>query len=83
MWHTDWIIYGTTTWCMAMWLQGTVCKCMLIQFDWGYVPFQLIYGYVEIDDDNNDDEIETRPPLQEQGFFYPTTHGDCMRWAHL
>ena len=35
-----------------------------------YIPFQLKYGYVKTDNDG--DEIETRPPPQEQEL--PTPH---------
>ena len=31
-----------------------------------YVTFQLIYRYVEMDNDNDDDDIATCPPSQRQ-----------------
>ena len=35
-----------------------------------YISFQLIFGYLAMDDDN-DDKIENRPPSQGQGFYIP------------
>ena len=35
-----------------------------------YVPFQLIYSYVEEDDGNDADKTENYPPSQGQRFLY-------------
>ena len=58
----------------------------LIQLNGFYIPFQLIYGYVETNDDN-DDKTETWPPSQGQVVFF-TSHPDrngmrCLRLVTL
>ena len=47
-----------------------------------YVPFQLIYGDIETDDDNDDDKTETWLSSQGQGFFY-MIHIIRMGWDAL
>ena len=51
-----------------------------------YVPVQLIYGYVETDYDNDDDDmIETGPPSQGRTrvLLHPTPHRNGMRYIRL
>ena len=39
-----------------------------------YISFPFIHGYVEVDDENGDDGIETRISSHGQGLFYITHH---------
>ena len=41
--------------------------------EWVYILCQLIYGYVETDDDNYD-KTETLSTFQGQGFYYIPCH---------
>ena len=42
-------------------------------FNWFYVPLQLIYGYVETDDEN-DDETDRNAVLNVKDKVYFTSH---------
>ena len=60
--------------CMYVCIYDTRTYVMYVEVEYCFTSHQLIYGYLQTDDDNNY-EIDTNPDLnfKDKGFFYTFT----------